>query len=92
MVSYDGGWVTSEVSALSAQRAQFTFPMQGIVTHSKARSGEAGAQPKKIMSARLKPLETLNLSLARLCATQRSACAYKNALKKYKPQKVKDAE
>ena len=33
--------VTSQVSPLSAQRAQFTFSTQGIVTHSQARGGEA---------------------------------------------------
>ena len=38
--------VTSQVSPLSAQRAQFTFSTQGIVTHSQARGGEAGSQPK----------------------------------------------
>ena len=45
VVSYDDAWVTSEVSALSAQRAQITFSTQGAATHSQARGGEAGAQP-----------------------------------------------
>ena len=44
VVSYDA-WVKMTVLALSAQRAQFTFSTQGIVTHSQARGGEAGAQP-----------------------------------------------
>jgi hypothetical protein len=45
VVSYDDAWVTSAVSALSVQRAHFTFSTQGIVTNSQARGGEAGAQP-----------------------------------------------
>ena len=69
MVSFEGAWETMAVSAKSAQRAQFTFSTQGIVTHSQARGGEAGAQPTFFMSARLEPLETLSLSLARLRAT-----------------------
>ena len=89
VVSEDGAYVTSGVSAKSAQRAQFTFSTQGIVAHSQARSGEAGAQPTFFMSARPKPVETPNLSLARLCATQGSAYVYKDALKEYKPQQVK---
>jgi hypothetical protein len=59
VVSDDGARVTSGVSAKSAQRAQFTFSTQGIVTHSQARGGEAGAQPAYLMSARPKPLGTL---------------------------------
>jgi len=43
VVSYDEARVATEVSALSAQRAQFTFSTQGTVTHSQARGGEAGA-------------------------------------------------
>ena len=77
--------MTSEVSPLSAQRAQFTFSTQGIVTHSQARGGEAGSQPTFFMSARPKPVETLGLSLARLCAALRSAYDYKDALKEYRP-------
>jgi len=45
VVSYDGAWVISKVSAVSMQRAQFTFSTQGTVAHSQARGGEAGAQP-----------------------------------------------
>ena len=82
--------MTSEVSPLSAQRAQFTFSTQGIVTHSQARGGEAGSQPTFIMSARHKPAETPNLSLARFFTTQGSAYVYKDALKEYKLQQVKD--
>ena len=63
------GW-TSAVSALSVLRAQFNFSTKGIVTHSQSRGGEAGAQPTFFMSARLKPLETLNLSLAIPSETQ----------------------
>ena len=37
------------------------------------------------MSARLKPPGTLSFSLVRLCATQGSASAYKDALKEYRP-------
>ena len=37
------------------------------------------------MSARPKPVETLGLSLARLCAALRSAYDYKDALKEYRP-------
>ena len=44
--------MTSEVSPLSAQRAQFTFSTQGIVTHSQARGGEAGSQPTFFRRAR----------------------------------------
>ena len=44
MVSFDDAWVKMAVSALSAQRAQFTFSTQGTVTHSKAQGSEAGAQ------------------------------------------------
>ena len=44
--------MTSEVSTLSAQRAQFTFSTQGIVTHSQARGGEAGSQPTFFRRAR----------------------------------------
>ena len=44
--------VTSQVSPLSAQRAQFTFSTQGIVTHSQARGGEAGSQPTFFRRAR----------------------------------------
>jgi hypothetical protein len=77
------------VSAKSAQRAQFTFSTQGNVAHSRARGGEAGAQPFFFMSARLKPLGTPNLSHVRLRATQGSAYAYKDALKKHKPNQVK---
>ena len=91
VVSDDGAWVTSGVLALSAQRAQFTFSTQGTVTHSQAQGGEAGAQPAPFMSARRKPLGTLGLSLARLRAAHGSASAYKDALKKYKPQQVKGA-
>ena len=68
VVSDDDAWVTSAVSAKPAQRAQFTFSTQGIVTHSQAQGGEAGAQPTFFMSARLKPLETPSLSHERLCA------------------------
>ena len=45
VVSFEGAWETMAVSAKSAQRAQFTFSTQGIVTHSQARGGEAGSQP-----------------------------------------------
>ena len=45
VVRYEEACVTSAVSALSTQRAQFTFSTQGIVTHSQARGGEASAQP-----------------------------------------------
>ena len=45
VVSDDGSWVTMAVSVLYAQRAQFTFPTQGTVTHSQAQGSEAGAQP-----------------------------------------------
>ena len=45
-----------------------------------------------MMSARLKPLETLNLSLARLRETHSCTYAYKDSLKKYKPQKLKDVK
>ena len=45
VVSYGDAWVTSAVSALSVQRAQFTFSTQGILTHSQARGVEARAQP-----------------------------------------------
>ena len=34
VVRYDEAWVTTAVSAISAQRAQFTFSTQGIITHS----------------------------------------------------------
>ena len=85
MVSFDGAWVASGVSAKSAQRAQFTFSTQGTVTHSQARGGEAGSQRTFFMSARPKPVETLGLSLARLCAAQIFAYAYKDALKEYRP-------
>ena len=85
MVSYDDAWVKMAISALSAQRAQFTFSTQGIVTHSQARGGEAGSQPTFFMSARPKPAETLGLSLTRLCAAQFCAYAYKDALKEYRP-------
>ena len=83
--------MTTAVSAKSAQRAQFTFSTQGILTHSQARGGKVGAS-YFFMSARLKPLGTLSLCLARLCATQGSASAYKDALKEYKPQQVKVVE
>ena len=76
MVSDDGAWVAIAVSAIPVQRAQFTFSTQGIVTHSKAQGGEAGAHATFFMSARLKPLETLSLSLARLCAAQ--SCTSRN--------------
>ena len=81
-VSYGDAWVTSAISALSVQRAHFTFSMQGIVAHSRARGGEAGAQPTFFMSARLKPLETLSLSHARLCAVRSCKSRNKDALKK----------
>ena len=84
--------MTSEVSPLSAQRAQFTFSTQGIVTHSQARGGEAGAQPTFFMSPRPKPAETPNLSLARLCAAQSCASPNKDALKEYRPTLEKDEE
>ena len=45
VVSSGDAWATSVVLALSVQRAQITFSTQDIVTHSKARGGEAGAQP-----------------------------------------------
>ena len=85
MVSDDGAWMASKVSAKSAQRAQFTTSTHGIVTHQQSQGSEAGASHKKIMSARLKPPETLSFSLVRLCATQGSASAYKDALKEYRP-------
>ena len=44
------------------------------------------------MSARPKPVETLGLSLARLCAAQSCAYAYKDALKEYMPTLEKDEE
>jgi len=47
VLSDDEAWVAIVVSEKSAQRAQFTFPMQGTVTHSQARGGEAGASQKK---------------------------------------------
>ena len=56
VVSDDDAWVTSAVSAKSAQRAQFTFSTQGTVTHSQDQGGEAGAQSTFFMSARIKPL------------------------------------
>jgi len=74
-----------QVSTLSTQRTHFSFSTQCIVTHPQARGGEGGAQPAFFISARLKPLEMLSLSLAWFCATQGSACAYKDAFKKYKP-------
>ena len=92
LVSDDEAWVTTAVSAKPAQRAHFTISTQGIVTHSQAQSSEASAQPTFFMSARPKPAETPNLSLARFCAAQSCASAYKDALKEYKPQQVKDAE
>ena len=85
--------MTSELSELSVPRAQFTFSTQGIVTHSQARGGEARAQPTFFMSARPKPLETLNLSLAIPSEAQiRSNCRCQDALKKYKPQELKYLE
>ena len=42
------------------------------------------------MSARPKPLETLNLSLAIPCESQSCKYSYKDALKKYKHQQLKD--
>ena len=92
VVSYGGAWVTSAVSALSVQRAHFTFSTQGILAHSKARGGEAGAQPAFFMSARPQPQETSGLSLARLCTAQRSDWPCEDGLKKYKPQQVKDVK
>ena len=92
MVSSGDAWVKMAVSALSAQRAQFTFSTQGIVTHSQAQGSEAGARPIFFMSARPKPAETPSLSLEGLCATQGSSSAYRDALKKYKPQQVEVAE
>ena len=89
VVRYGDAWVTSAVSALSVQRAQFTFSTQGIVLHSKARGGEAGAQPRFFMSARPKPLETNHLSLAIPSETKRRNSGNKDALKKHKPQQVK---
>ena len=59
VVSDDGSWVASGVSAKSAQRAQFTFSTHGIVTHSKAQGCKAGAQPTFFMSARPEPLGAL---------------------------------
>ena len=82
-------WVTMAVSALSAQRAQFTSTTQGIVAHSKDQGSEAGAQPTFFMSARPKSAETPYLSLAGLCAAQSFKYAYTDALKEYKPQQVK---
>jgi hypothetical protein len=75
--------MASRDSAKSAQRAQFTISTQGIATHSQSQGSEAGASDKKIMSTRLKPPGTLSFSLARLCATQGSASAIKDALKEY---------
>jgi len=68
VVSDDGACVASGFSEKSAQRAQFTISTQGIVTHSQAQGSGAGAQPTFFMSARPKPAETRNLSLARLNA------------------------
>ena len=69
VVSYDNAWVASAVLALPVQRAQFTFSTQGILTHSKAQGGEAGAQPT-FSRARVLAARDPGLSLARFCAAQ----------------------
>ena len=90
VVSYGDAWVTSNASALSVQRAQFIFSTHGIVTHSQARGGEAGAQPTFFHEQRAsKAARDAEPLACRLCATQGSAYVYKDALKEYKPQQVK---
>ena len=73
-----------EVSALRTTRAVHLFNARhcNAFISSRQRSRRSASI---FMSARLKPPGTLGFSLARLCATQGSAYAYKDALEEYKP-------
>ena len=81
--------MTSQVSAFSTQHAHFTFSTQGIVQRIRMPEAAKPAPSQHFfMSAHPKPLETPNLSLARLSETLSCKYSCKDALKNYGPQKM----
>ena len=86
--------MTTAVSAKSAQRAQFTFSTQGIVTHSQARGGEeAGASQKKNHERASKAAWDVGPLPSKVVPRHKEATGpTKDGLKEYMPQQVKDSE